>query len=82
MDPAGRVSFTMTGEGTVASQVNTALIQERIAGRTPDDARRYLLSEVNLADNTTPDVALSPDWFGRLPLLPLRISVNVLEAPV
>jgi hypothetical protein len=80
-DPAGRVSFTMTGEGMVASQVNAALIQERIAGRTPDDARRYLLSEVNLADNTTPEVELSPDWFGRLPLLPLRITVNVVEAP-
>lgn len=81
IDPTGRVSFAMDANGTLVSRVNTAMLQERLAGRTPDDARRYLLSEVHLADNTTPDVTLSPDWTGRLPLLPMRIQINVLDAP-
>lgn len=80
--PDGRVDFTMTGEGQVAGQVNTALLQDRLIGRTPDDAVRYLLSEVDLADNTTPEVTISPDWFGRLPFLPARIDIQLADAPV
>jgi hypothetical protein len=80
ISPDKRVTFTMTGDGLVEGQVNTGLIQEKLAGRTPEDAVRYLLSEVDLAEGTTPLVTVSPDWFGKLPLLPMRISVRVQDA--
>lgn len=82
LQPDGRVDFSMTGEAMVAGQVNTTLLQERLTGRTPDDAVRYLLSEVDLADNTTPQVSISPEWFGRLPFLPMRITIRLADAPV
>jgi hypothetical protein len=47
-----------------------------------DDAQGYLLSEVDIEEGTTPQIALSPDWFGRLPLLPMRISVELRETAV
>jgi hypothetical protein len=77
----GSVTFTMTGEALVAGQVNTAQLQERLIGRTPDDAIRYLLSEVDLAPETTPQVSVTPEWFGRLPFLPTQITIRLADAP-
>lgn len=81
IQPDGSVTFTMTGEALVAGQVNTAQLQERLIGRTPEDAIRYLLSEVDLAPETTPQVSVSPEWFGRLPFLPMQITVRLADAP-
>ena len=81
IQPDGRVDFTMTSQAMVAGQVNTTLLQERLTGRTPEDAIRYLLSEVDLAEESTPQVRITPDWFGRLPFLPMRITVRLADAP-
>ena len=81
IQPDGRVDFTISSQAMVAGQVNTSQLQERLTGRTPDDAIRYLLSEVDLADETTPQVEITPDWFGRLPFLPMRITVRLADAP-
>jgi len=81
IDPDGRISFTMLCDALVAAQVNVGLIQERLAGRSPDDALRYLETETDLAEGTTPQVVVSPEWFGQLPLLPMRINVRVQELP-
>lgn len=81
IDPDGRISFTMLCEALVAAQVNVGLIQERLAGRSPEDALRYLETETDLAEGTTPQVVVSPEWFGQLPMLPMRINVRVQELP-
>jgi hypothetical protein len=73
------VTFNVTGSGLVTPQVDTALLQERLAGRTLEDAQRYLQTEVALAQGTTPQIVISPDFLGSLPLLSARIEIIVLE---
>jgi len=82
IDPEGRVVIGLSATGQAAAQVNPPALAEQLAGRTTDDALRFLLSELDLAENTMPQIHLTPDWFGRLPLLPMRIDIQVLEAPL
>ncbi len=72
----GSVVFSLTCSGQVVSQVNLGQLQQNLAGKTPDDAIRYLISEVDLAEGTQPQIALSPGWLTHLPLLPLRITIR------
>jgi hypothetical protein len=70
----------MVASGLVVTQVNASQLQSSLAGRTPEEAVQYLLSEVNLAAGTAPQVRLEPEWLPRLPLLPLRITIRT-ETP-
>lgn len=76
----GRVMFSITGSARIASPVNVQQIQEQLAGRTPDEAMAYLLSSLDLDESSLPQIMISPNWFGRMPILPVRITVRVLEA--
>lgn len=75
----GRVSFSMSGSGLVASQLNTGQLQENMAGRSIDEAMAYLLSALDLDEGSLPQITISPDWFGRMPLLPVRIDLRIVE---
>jgi hypothetical protein len=75
----GQITFTINGSGAVVAQVDTGMLQDRLAGRTPDEAINYLVNAVDLMPGTTPQITLSPDWLGRLPLLPMRITVRVQD---
>ncbi|NWF68695.1 MAG: hypothetical protein HXY40_06395 [Chloroflexi bacterium] len=79
IDPQGRVTFSVTGSALVVQQVDPALLQERLAGRTIADAQQYLLTEVDVAENTLPQIILSPDFLPTLPLLAARIEIIVQE---
>jgi hypothetical protein len=81
IDAERRIAFVLVGSGTVFGQVNVGLLRERLAGRSLDDAQGYLLSEVDIEEGTAPHISLSPDWFGRLPLVPMRISIDLQDAP-
>jgi hypothetical protein len=81
IDAERRIAFLLIGSGMVSGQVNVGLLRERLAGRSLDDAQGYLISEVDIEEGTTPLIALSPDWFGRLPLVPMRISIDLQDAP-
>ena len=50
--------------------------QQNLAGRTPEEAAGYLVSEIDLASGTQAEIALAPSWLSRLPLLPLRITIR------
>lgn len=78
--PGGSVTFKMVGSGLVVTQVNAGQLQSSLAGRTPEEAIQYLLSEVNLATGTAPQITVNPEWMPRLPLLPLRITIRT-ETP-
>jgi len=69
------ITFTMSGRGVVRGQIRDDQIREQIAGRSLNDALEYLTTRVDLAQGSQPQIELSPDWFGRLPLLPVRIDV-------
>jgi|FLYN01.1.fsa_nt_gi hypothetical protein len=79
IDANQRIAFVLIGSGLVSGQVNVGLLRERIAGRSLDEAQQYLLSEVDIEEGTTPQITVSPDWFGRLPLLPMRINVELQD---
>lgn len=69
----GRVYFAMEASAIVEARYDAAAIAERLAGRSEEEALRYLAAELDLAEGTRPSILLSPDWFGRMPLLPARI---------
>lgn len=80
IDPqTGLITFTMSGSGMVVGQVNTALLQDRLAGKSVEEALAYIMREVDLSDNQPPQITVTPDWFGQMPILPMRITVMVQD---
>lgn len=78
VDPGTRtISFEMSGSGMVQGQIDTSLLEDRLTGRSEESAMNYLLSQVDYLPGTTPQIDISPNWFGRMPLLPFRITINV-----
>jgi hypothetical protein len=73
----GTVQFSVTGSGLVAAQPDTALVQERLAGRPLDEALAYLQTDFDLDPARPPVIDLIPSWLGQMPLLPVRITVRV-----
>ncbi len=79
IDPDGAVTFTMVAGGIVNPQINLDTLQQNIAGRSLDEATRYLANTIDLAVGTTPQITLSPSWLPHLPLLPFRIRLQVIK---
>lgn len=75
VDGEGRVSFEMIGEGLMAARLASEGILSSIAGQEIGVAASYLYEHLPLRDY--PSVHVWPDWFGRLPYLPVRISTQV-----
>lgn len=77
-DPATRtISFVMSGTGMVQGQIDSAFLEDSLAGQSEESAMNYLLTQVDYLDGTTPQIEISPNWFGRMPMLPFRITINV-----
>lgn len=72
----GQVTFMMSGSLRVTGRVNEGQLRERLAGQDLEAATTYLRREVDLAEGIAPEISLVPDWFGRLPLLPMRIDIE------
>lgn len=70
------ILFTMSGRGEVIGQIRAEQIQNDIAGMSYDDAMTYLMERVDIAENTTPEIVISPDWFNQMPILAARITVE------
>jgi hypothetical protein len=75
----GHVTFVIRGHGQVGGQLNVTALQERLAGRSIEDAIRYLATELDLAAGTAPQITLSPDWLQQMPILPMRIDVRLVD---
>ncbi|GAB4309741.1 MAG: hypothetical protein Kow00117_03140 [Phototrophicales bacterium] len=74
------ILFTMSGRGEVIGQIRTEQIQSDIAGMSYDDAMSYLIERVDIAEDTTPEIIISPawfkEWFNQMPILPNRIQIE------
>lgn len=81
IDAEGRVGFTITANGSVVAQVDTALIRDRLAGRSVAEAVTYLTSEFDLQPDMPPEISMSPAWLPQLPLLPFRINIHLAGVP-
>jgi hypothetical protein len=79
-EQTGRITFSMSGSGQVAALIEPEALKQKLAGMTLNDAQAYLISSVNLQQNTLPQITLSPDWFGRMPILANRITVLLQDA--
>ncbi len=75
----GQIIFPLKGQAQVVGQVDPTQLRDQLLGQTINDARAFLLTELELQPDTPPQITLEPDWFGRLPLLPFRIDILVME---
>lgn len=82
LDDEGRVLLSIGGSGVISGQIDAGVVQQQIIGMSRADAIQQLAAQFDLQDGTTPDITLSPAWLPHLPLLPMRITVNVLEVSV
>ena len=62
--------------GTTMAEIDEDEIKGTLRGSPLDDARRYLLENLEL--NADPAVAVAPNWLNRIPWFPFRISLHVL----
>lgn len=76
----GQVSFEITGSGVVESRINIGQIQQRLAGLEVNEALAYMITEIDLVPDDLPQVEINPEWFGRMPFLPVRINIRLAEA--
>ena len=72
----GWFTFFVTARGYAAAALDTDAVVTVVRGRHLADARQRLLAGFPLAG--VPQVTIWPEWLDRLPLLPLRISVQVV----
>ncbi|MCS7070645.1 MAG: hypothetical protein NZM00_04010, partial [Anaerolinea sp.] len=83
VDPEGRVVFNMLADGAVRAQIDAATLTARLAGMPLEEARRYLIRELDLETGTEPQIEVSPAGLPLLPLVPLRIRlVTMPVSPV
>lgn len=76
VDSQGRVTFEMVGEGVMAARLDLTRPVASVAGQDTDVALAYLYEELPL--RRYPTAQIWPDWFGRLPYLPVRIQTEVV----
>lgn len=75
VDEEGRVTFLMQGRAKVAAEIDQEYIVEKIRGQELGRAVAWIMQEIPLQKE--PAVQVWPNWFGRLPYLPIRISTRV-----
>jgi hypothetical protein len=66
----------VTAQGYAVAVLDTDAAVALVRGQPVAEARERLLAELPLAE--PPEVAIWPERLDRLPLLPLRIAVQVL----
>jgi hypothetical protein len=75
----GQFTFFVTAQGYAAAVLDTDAAVALVRGQPVAEARERLLAELPLAE--PPELAIWPEQLGRLPLLPLRIDVQVVPQP-
>jgi hypothetical protein len=79
IDDFDRVTFTAGGQAMVSEQIDTTALQEQLIGRPLDEASRWLAQNVSLMPGTAPIIQTEPEWLPVLPLLPLRIRIQMVN---
>jgi hypothetical protein len=79
IDDNDRVTFLAAVNGDVTSRVNLDQIRQAITGMPVDSALAYIQQNVALAPSSSPQIAVWPPVFNRLPLLPARITITIRD---
>ncbi|MGQ9627443.1 MAG: baseplate J/gp47 family protein [Anaerolineae bacterium] len=70
-----KVTFMMRSSGFIAARIDPSHVISIIRGRPISLAEETLSQRLPLRQR--PVIEVSPNWFGRVPWLPFRISINV-----
>lgn len=73
----GKVQFTVTATATMVGSVDIAAVRAAIRGMELPEALAVLRRDFQLG--AEPRLSLQPDWLGRVPWLPFRIYVRVVQ---
>ena len=76
----GLVDFRLQGRGQVIGQIDAGILKDRIAGMSVEEAQAYMQRELDLQEGIAPQISVSPNWLGRIPILPFRITTYIAEA--
>lgn len=79
MDAKGQVTFYMSASANVALIIDPERVRRQITGVTVSDAMNMLERNWLLDTRYPPEIKVWPEVFRRLPVLPMRITVNVRE---
>jgi hypothetical protein len=67
----------MYATAAVMANVDSALVRQRLAGLSVEAALARLNRELLLDPLRPPQIMLYPNLFGRLPVLPTRITITI-----
>ncbi len=76
----GQVSFTVAGSGVVIAQIDRNQLRERLAGLSLAEAHSLLAADPAVSKVDPPEFQLYPSSLSSMPLLPIRINVQVRDA--
>ncbi|MGH2543342.1 MAG: baseplate J/gp47 family protein, partial [Ardenticatenaceae bacterium] len=74
-DEAGLLVMAVRAEGIATAELSADVIRSLVRGQPLDEAYSALIENLPLAAD--PAINLWPDWWSRMPYLPLRIFVRV-----
>lgn len=74
-----QIRFTVHGRGIALASLDTDSLREQLAGADLDAAQSILRDNRAFAQQPPPRLSLHPRGFGRMPLLPIRIHIEVQE---
>ena len=74
-----RVMFSAAGSAKVIPEFDAAQLQARLAGISLTEAQRILASQTELDGASPAQILLRPAGLGRMPLLPVRIEIQIKE---
>lgn len=75
----GRLTFSVYGIGYAAANIDPEAVRRTIRGKSVAQATELLMEKWPLAE--PPQMEIWPRWLKRLPLLPIRITVQVTPKP-
>ena len=76
-DANGAIPLEMTVTGYSVVSIRPDEVRERVTGVNTSEASQRLQRDLLLDPNHPPEIDVWPGWYGQLPLLPVRIEVEV-----
>lgn len=76
-ESASRVTFSATSTAKVVTQFDPTILQEQLVGQSLANVQRIIATYIDITGSNTPKVIISPQGFNQMPLLPIRIDIQV-----
>lgn len=77
IDDQDRITLQAFGEGLARAQLNLSRLQSDLTGRSRQEAQQLIAATVDIAPNSDPQINIYPNWLSTMPLIPIRIDINV-----